>query len=372
MIKKIIFGLTAIIFSNQLFAQLCKDADILPIKTKWKFEQDAYMLRQPGLTSSLVSKIFKNTNEYKSLFTSAYPQPYGGIIRGFGYIPQPSIFDIKGHQAYEFKISYFGYHCNKAKTEIVTDPNYLSSSNAAIRANDLSDILKHVTYEFELEGKPIRVFQLAHRLNDLRGFMQFAGFRNTVSGAVLITHEEKLPYRFLTRREYLTIIKTHWQKEWKKGLASVDEEEKRILGMIEKTKKEFTGDMREAMLKDLNIALEQARKRKEPNKKRMNADYKKELDSIDFAFAHYSEDELKMPAIPKAEIFYRGFITEKEGGHYLVVLNESYFRNNLSPYAAQTLVLRWDYNDTDPGAIPWLKAIRDDFPFDKLKTLIDK
>ena len=359
-------------FFGNTAAQSCKDAEILAMKSKWQFEKNAYYEDQLGMTATLASHIFKNTDVYKTLFVTAYPEPFGGQMEGYAKIPDPSVFDIKGHQAYAYNTSYFGFHCNADKTDIVTDRDFLSGNDADLQANDLRGVLEDVAGEFELNGKPIQVFRLAHALKSPNGLMSFEAFGHDSSVAVLITHDNKLPYRFLTRKEYLTMIRTYWQKQYQKGLSASDESEKQILDMIESAKKDYTGDMRDRMLKELNSQLEQYRKRKGADQKNLNTGNQLELDSIEYAFAHLSEEELKKPAIPKASDVYRGFITEKEGGNYFVVLDDAYFKKNLPSWAAQTFVLKSYYEKADPGSLPWVTAIRNKFPFEKLKTLIDK
>ncbi|MBI1343673.1 MAG: hypothetical protein GC171_12125 [Terrimonas sp.] len=373
MIKYILAsGLFLITLAPHLFAQTCSDADVIAIKTKWVFDKDAYNRFQPGITATLLKNVFENTAAYKQLFIAAYPEPSGGLMKGYAYIVDQTNYHIRGHADYVYNATYFGYRCAKDKNEVIIDPEKLSINMAELRANNLRGVLEEVADSFELNGKPVRVFRLAHALKDPRGFHSFEGLGHDNSIAVLFTHNDILPYRYLTRKEYLSMIKTYWEKLMKNGMALVDEQEKQILDMEASAKKDYTGELRENMLKELNSQLEQYRKRKGANKQHLDSGIQQELDSIDYAFKHYSDKELREPAIPKADDVYRGFITEKEGGFYFVILDSSYFKKNLPSYAAQTLVLQSYYLETEPGALSWVKAIREKFPYDKLKTLIDK
>ena len=168
------------------------------------------------------------------------------------------------------------------------------------------------------------------------------------------------------------MIKSHWQKETGKGMATLDDSEKQMLDMIENTKKEYTGELRDKMLKELNTQLEQYRKRKGTNSQKLRSGVQLELDTIEYAFKHYSVEELNKPAVPKADDVYRGFITEKEGGYNFVILDDSYFKKNLPNYAEQLFVMWYYYFPEDPLSVRFMKAIRDKFPYDKLKPLIDK
>lgn len=351
-----------------LYGQISSDASVSGIKPVWEFVGNKY--NKNIMTPAQADNIFKKTDVYKTYFVSAYQELYGDSLKGRAVIPEPSVYDINGIQAYSYWTYVVGFHYNKENKKIMGDTRIIGIAN--LQTNDLHGVLEDVSGEFELNGKPIQVFKLAHELKDPKGLKAFEAFGHDNCVAYLFTHDNKLPYRYLTRKEYLTMIRNRWQKEMGTGMASMDESEKQMLDMIENAKKEYTGELRDNMLKELNSQLEQYRKRKGSDSQKLNSGVQLELDSIEYAFKHYSEEELKKPAIPKADDVYRGFITEKEGGYNFVVLDDSYFKKNLSKYAQQVFVMWYYYFPEDPLSIPFLKAIRDKFPYDKLKTLIDK
>ena len=351
-----------------LFGQISSDANVSDIKPIWDFVENKY--NKNVMTATLADNIFKNTDVYKTYFVSAFQELYGDSIKGRAVIPEPSVYDINGIQAYAYWTYVVGFHYDKENKKIKGEDRIVGIAN--LQANDLHQVLEDVSGEFELNGNPIQVFKLAHELKDPTGLKAFEAFGHENCVAYLFTHDSKLPYRFLTRKEYLTMIKNYWQKEMGTGMASIDESEKQMLDMIENAKKEYTGELRDNMLKELNSQLEQYRERKGSNSQKLNSGIQLELDSIEYAFRHYSEEELNKPAIPKADDVYRGFITEKEGGYNFVVLDDSYFKKNLPNYAQQVFVMWYYYFPEDPLYIPFLKAIRDKFPYDKLKTQIDK
>lgn len=342
------------------------------MKTKWEFLKSTYTRGQVNLTAAIVTNVFKNIEEHRKLLVSAYPEPYGGYVRGFGSIFQPSAYDVPGSQAYYYKAFYYGYRCNRSRDEMVTDKNYISPSFASIQVNSLDGVCKEIGFNFELNGKPVKLFKLAHRINEADGILSFKPFSDVPTSIRLLTHDGKLPYRFITREEYFSILKNYWEKEKKKSETVVDDGEKQILRLIETTKKDFTGDMREKMLKELDTQLKQYRSTMETQKAKLAAGMKLQLDAIESGLRSQAAEDLKKPAIPVSEIVYNGFTTEEDGGNYLVMIDESYFKRNLPAHAAQFFLVQWDYQETDPGGIYWMKAIRDKFPFDKLKSLLDK
>jgi hypothetical protein len=364
----LLLALFTVHLGQGLFAQLSSEKNVLEPDTRWEFVGNKY--NKNVMTDMLAGKIFKNTDVYKTFFVSAYQDLNGVSLRGRAVIPEPSVYDINGLQAYSYWTYVNGLEYDKEMKPIQGVTR--NSGRAVLQVNDLRGVLEDVSGDFELNGKPIQVFKLAHELKDPTGLKAFEAFGHENCVAYLFTHDNKLPYRFLTRKEYLNMIKSHWQKIMGAGMTSMDESEKQMLDMIENTKKEYTGELRDNMLKELNTQLEQYRKRKGSNSQKLNSGVQLELDSIEYAFKHYSEEELNKPAIPKADDVYRGFITEKEGGYNSVVIDDSYFKKNLPNYAEQVFVMWYYYFPEDPLSVPFLKAIRDKFPYDKLKTLIDK
>ena len=351
-----------------LFGQIASDANGSNIKPVWEFVGNKY--NKDAMTAAQADNIFKKTDVYKTYFVSAYQELYGVGLMGRAVIPEPSVYDIKGIQAYSYWTYVNGLEYDKEMK--IKQGDTRITGRADLLVNDLRGVLEDVSGEFELNGKPIQVFKLAHELKDPKGFKAFEAFGHENCVAYLFTHDNKLPYRLLTRKEYLNMLKKYWQKEKETGMATVDESEKQMLDMIENAKKEYTGELRDNMLKELNSQLEQYRKRKGSNSQKLNSGIQLELDTIEYAFRHYSEEELNKPAIPIAEDVYRGFTTEKEGGYNLVILDDSYFKKNLPDYAQQVFVMYYFYYPEDPLSVPFLKAIRDKFPYDKLIALIDK
>jgi len=351
-----------------LFGQISSDANVSGIKPIWDFVENKY--NKNVMTAAQADNIFKNTDVYKTYFVSAYQELYGDSLKGRAVIPEPSVYDINGLQSYSYWTYVVGFDYDKENKKIKGKDRVVGIAN--LQANDLHGLLEDVSGEFELNGKLVQVFKLAHELKDPTGFKAFEAFGHDNCVAYLFAHDNNLPYRFLNRKEYLTMIKNYWQKEMGTGMASIDEAEKQMLDMIENAKKEYTGELRDNMLKELNSQLEQYRNRKGSDSQKLNSGIQLELDSIEYAFRHYSEAELNKPAIPKADDVYRGFITEEEGGYYFVVLDDSYFKKNLPNYAQQVFVMYYYYFPEDPLSIPFLTAIRDEFPYGKLNTLIDK
>lgn len=353
-------------------AQSCNDEMALVVQEKWSFLENTFVRDQPGLTSDLIKAIFQNTDNYKQLFINAYPNPFGGMIRGYASIPALSVYDLAFGKFFQYQVDYFGYHCDSKKIRLVTEKEYLSISNARIQANHLGAIMDEVDLPFQLEGKEVKLFRLAHRVEGATYPLTFHAFGNENRVAFLFTHEHSVPFRFITQREYLQMIRQNLEGQLNYGLAAIDEAENTIKEMINETNKEPDSEIRQMMLKELNSQLEQYQARKILDRNNLSSGMQTQLDSIDHYLKSAPESELKKPAIPVAIGVHLGFTTEKDGGHQLVILDEKYLKRNLPASAAQCLVLLWDHIDSDPGAVLWREAMETKFPFENLRNLLDK
>ena len=65
------------------------------------------------------------------------------------------------------------------------------------------------------------------------------------------------------------------------------------------------------------------------------------------------------------------FSTEEDGGNMLVTENPNYFRKNLPVYVPQFFVLTWSWDD-DGWALKFRKEVEQNFPIEKLQSMIDK
>ena len=192
-----------------LFGQISSDANVSDNKPIWEFVGNKY--NKNAMTAELAGNIFKNTDVYKTFFVSAYQELYGVSLKGRAVIPEPSVYDIKGLQAYSYWTYVSGLEYDKEMKIIQGVTRNIG--RAVLQVNDLRGILEDVSGEFEMNGTPIQVFKLAHELKDPNGLKAFEAFGHENCVAYLFTHDKKLPYRFLTRKEYLTMIKNYWQKE---------------------------------------------------------------------------------------------------------------------------------------------------------------
>jgi hypothetical protein len=95
-----------------------------------------------------------------------------------------------------------------------------------------------------------------------------------------------------------------------------------------------------------------------------------ESSAIENYLRDHTKEELQQPACVIVTDVFRGFYTEQEEGHYLVVKDNTYMKKNLPAQAAQMIVLKWNSTGNDV-ADDFLTKFEANFPFLKIQGLID-
>jgi hypothetical protein len=364
----VLLGLTA----STARAQSCTDALVMTQVRPWELVPNAGHVTLAGAPRISERAIFRSTDAYREMFVAAYPEGRGGIIKGDGVILEPSVYTLSKVIPYRYTASFFPYHCNKTRGDLVTDPNYLTVNSAEIAANDLRYVLEELDGEYDLNGHPVKLFKLAATKGTLHGLTVYKPFAYDGSSAVVLSHHGRLPYRALTQREYLQAVKARWEKELAETAGMADVQEREIRAQMEEVKKELTGDTLATVLKGLNAQLVAVASQREARARAQAKMRDQEVAPIDRYLTTTPESELRRVAIPKAPGDHRGFTTEQDGGNQIVVLDESYVNKSLPPHAAQVLVMYW-YNDpVYAGSRLFRERVEQGFPFEKLKAMVDR
>ena len=348
----------------------CTDEQILSLVRPWRFDRDGGHVSD-GVPASAEAAIFRTTDTWRQMFVSAYPEAHGGLLRGIGTISDTSQFTPAGLIPYQYEADFYPFSCTKS-SEVQTNPDYLTVNSAQVAANSLRYVIEDIAGDFALNGQPIALFRLARVKGTLAGLTVYEPFAYDGSSAIMLTHGGKQPFRSLTQREYLDAVKFHWEKTIADASDDRSEMEQQIRAQMEEVKKELTGDMLAQVLKGLNDALAQLGPVDEKRSAAIAQVREEEIAPIDQYLATTPEAVLRQTAIPVALGSHRGFTTEKDGGHQIVVLDESYRNASLPPQAAQVIVMYW-YNDPEfAGSRSFRQGIEQGFPFDTLKGLVDR
>jgi hypothetical protein len=177
-------------------------------------------------------------------------------------------------------------------------------------------------------------------------------------GLVMLTRKGMLPYRPVTRKQYLDHMLASAQRVYDGTIA----EARKILQNPDASRvPEF--------VEGAQRALADAAKLKDE----MSAPFQEALKK------HAADGTLGSPAIvagiekvrfldePEPEIF----TTEEKEGQALVTVNPDYFRKDLPPYVPQFIVVHW-FLYPGVAAANFRKLLDANFPIEKLQAMIDR
>ena len=283
------------------------DDDVFPDKT--------FPRSQFKLVNSRIDSIFKLFKESITDCSGFEPKWYRGI-RGGSYT-------MDGPVPYTFTSLYFNYYCNSNTGKMSPGDETWNWYHVFVNHYNWF-CTKLGDWDYKGDGKKIMIFLLPPKVGTWKGRTLYAPLiPKPNTRAVVLSHNKKLPWHSLSRKEYLLGLKYH---------------------------------LREVQLKYSY-----------PNAQ-------KEMDEIDAYIANSTEESLKQPAVVPARngLRFNGkWEDEEQGGSRVVVFSSTYWNDNLPRYAAQFMILFW-YWDDDPVSLSIKKQYEENFPLEKLKALVDK
>jgi len=363
-------------FTNPGFAQAdCNDEVIMNVKGSWKKRSDANMKADKN-QAQIISRI----DAISKLFQTAYPDPKGmeagwyrtmGGYSLVGYGPTP----------YGFSSLYLAWYCNQNLHKLMLGSETGTWANVYI--NSFGWFMTHQYDELSDKIEGITAFLLPKKICEWKGFPLYEASANrNKCKTILITRDNQLPYKSVTRVQFLKAMKEKLEADKK---IQIDQDNK----MPERTEAEQAA----AKQKGLENALVGAtpnriEERKASYQKRYRTDKQLKEERIqqtskyfddriklyDDVLKSLNENELKEPASVN-EVNWtslaRGFTTQEKGGRMIVFVNNDYFNLKLPAYVPQFIALYWEW-DKNSAAQNFKKQIEENFPMDKLKAMIDK
>lgn len=353
-----------------LHAQCVSEDSIFNIRGKWIKRSDENMVQSKYL-SQIVSRIAK----ISTLFQKAHPQPLGTTAdwRG-GMIGTPLV--NEGPPAYYFRSHFSQWYCNKNTNKIELNPESGLWGNVDI--NSLGSFFyQNITFkEIKINGEDVYI--LPKPTGQWKGYPAYTN-EDKFSGnrTVIITHRNRIPWKHITQRLYLTSLRAVWQKKRDVGAEGYTAQ----IADLKKSIKEWqeNKDIKPADKKEIIASLEKGIE-----------DYKKQqAEFIQSATLIYDEKiavinnyienhqhELSKPAILNFletvhDDFTGKFSELDNGGQYLVILDPEYFDKNLPPYVPQLMTIYLAWNTSKIG-LHYKKKIDENFQIEKLVEMIDK
>jgi hypothetical protein len=222
MYKKVILSAFLILVVSTTIGQSPCNSDIFPdIKGVWSRKADALSgARDYGLTSVQVTGLSKKMDLYEQFVVRYNPLPSGVDISWYKYIGMEPLFP-NGPQPFEIKNYISKYNCVQGKWKSSGD----GLAEITIYGNTFFDYAFKTPYL--LNGS--NIYALPYHLDDLKGYMYSEPEYSAANGgsehiyyrAFLITRNDKLPYRVLTRKEILDYLGEQADLYRKNGINSL-------------------------------------------------------------------------------------------------------------------------------------------------------
>lgn len=351
------------------YSQPCSDEIARSTKGKWQ-ETDENNYSDPNMKGFRVfPELQKKALGLKQIFVSFYPDPIGCEVTNITFFHENNNVDFDYSAAYNFELTLRYYICDDDNKVAVEE--YTEGAQAGIYVNTFRTFLNNggdPSSTFEIDGKMQDVFMLPPPAGKIKGYKVY---QLSYNKAILFTHDNKLPFKTLTREQFLNGLMKEFNNAPGEVNSAVDELEADLKQQLADVDKNFEGEMREVMRKELQNAIEEVKKQRTTGMNNLNQGLNEEKAEIEKYLASHSREDLQQPACVMTTAVFRGFFTEEEGGQYLIVRDENYIKRNLPMDAAQMILLEWN-SDGDPIGDEFVKKFEANFPFEKIQSAIDK
>jgi hypothetical protein len=345
------------------FAQttVCDDSAIMSLKGKWT-TQHAPRPSPKEITNEQYLQVTKRADAVHPLLLEAYPELVG-IQEGRWWHGSvgPSSF-APGLLAYYYVGGLSQYFCapNASPDSILgklgapSNPVYVrgaAETNLMVHFNEFAGgFLSHSG--MTVDG--LQVFDRPRPAGTWKGYELYVPHSNRIEkdGLVMLTRKGMLPYRPVTRKQYIDYVTTTIQRRYDETIAAA----KMVLQNPDASRvPEFAEGAQRSLADAAKIRDEAAARCQEALKK--NA----------------TDNTLNAPAIAEvgSENVCGVFTTEERGGQALVTVNPDYFRKDLPPYVPQFIVVHWQ-SQVGVASSYFKKMVEANFPIEKLQAMIDK
>jgi hypothetical protein len=317
------------------FAQTtqCNDALLLSIKGTWSKISQQPMLKP--VTKAEFDQATKNMGDFHQLLLMAYPEGIGCEPQVNMINPVPSFY-VPSVYSYYYLTAIFPYVCIKNKPTKITDTN----TTLRILVNSFENFW--TSTQFFIAGQ-----EIFYRQPNAGKWNGYNAYYSDDHPLVMLTRKDMLPYKRVTRKEYLDYMIHH-----------VDSSYTNRANLHKKHDDLSMKELATTITNQKNNILTVFREETEKSSKLNLLDSPAVVNGI--RYANFSEDT-------------RIFITEEEGGKVLLMINPDYFRKDLPKYVPQFMIVR--IQGGEDGKISeryFAKNIKEKFPFEKLQAMIDK
>jgi hypothetical protein len=370
--REIICLILSLVFSFEISAQQpCNPNDVAGTKGVWKKSSDA------NINESIPEypQIKKRSDAVFALFQSAIPEPKGMEARWYRSMGGGPLVK-NGPIPFQVNCLYLDYYCdqrdgNKLKVEDET------GVWSYVFANGFNWFLYRLG-NWVIDGKRITFFLMPQQKGEWKGFPLYVGEHRELCSAVIVTHENQLPYYPITQKQYLLAVLDSAEKKYMQDTLSYNKYEESLKKNLAEEEKTLISKDRDKILDALKKQLSDYQQKKDSYTKNAEADFIRRKKIIEDYLSNASETELQSPAVigqTNAMGEFEGkFDTETNGGRILVRFNHDYYKKELPNYVPQFFIVYWRWSG-DPKDLPsknFKQQFESDFDIEKLKAMLDK
>ena len=302
-------------------AQDCDKYTIMNTKGKWVTDADNIVSPEKTFPSSQYNQLRTRLDKIAELFKEAYPQPMGMQAKWYRSIRGNAII-ANGPAPYQFNSLYQGWYCDQNLHKLMLGSQTATWAYAFV--NDLHWFLNDQYDQLRVKIDGAIAYFLPRIKEQWKGFIVYEPSANQgKSKAILITRNNQLPYKPVSRSVYLQALRQKIESD----------------------------------------------KQRQPKAQPKYFDDK--LKIIDDISKSMGQDELQQAAILDNDVSFKGFSSLEKGGRMVVVINPGYFDTRLPRWASQVIMLYWQWDNSLPSQ-NFKKELEENFPIDKLKQMIDK
>ncbi len=373
--KKILTILFCLFFWSATNAQdqVCDASVIMSVKGKWVTGDDNIVNPEKTFPRNQYNQLYTRIDKIAAMFQQAYPQPTGMQAKWYRSVREAAVVK-NGPIPYQFNSLYQGWYCNQNLHKLMLASE--TGTWAFVWVNSFGWFMTDQFDKASITIEGVVAYMLPRKIGEWKGFPCYEHSEGKNEKLVLITRNNQLPYRPVSRLQFLQSIKIKVEGQKKEQIdaerkqpvrTDAEEEEAKRKGLAAYSKQTPGHDA--SYLKNYKTA----KQLKEEDIERTENYFNDRLKPIDDALNSQDKDALQQPAIVDNNYisFFKKFTTEEKGGRMMVFVNNDYFNTKLPRSAPQLIVLYWSW-DKNGAALNFNKAMEENFPINELKEMIDK
>ena len=373
--RKLLQFIMILFFINTSFAQQpCSDDAIMSMKGSWKKRSDANMKADKNQ-----AQIINRIDAVSKLFQTAYPDPAGMEAAWYRTMDGSPMIN-NGPISYQFNSIFLWWYCNQNLHKLMLGTE--TGTWAYVFVNNFGWFMGDQYDKAPIQIKDNTTYMLPKLVGQWKGLSLYeprSSTKHNEHRAVLITRNNQLPYKPVSRLQYLQAMKQKLENEKKDqidilnklSVRTNEEEEvakqKGLENIAKNNRPQYVEQRKVSYLANYKTDKQQ----KEENLQRTEKIFDDRSKLIESIEKKYDNNELQQPAIIEEEHDFKDFTTQEKGGRMIVVINSAYFNMQLPKYVPQFMILYWRSENNAPSQ-NFKKQFEENFSVEKLKSMLDK